>query len=637
MGVVWRARHEALGRTFALKLLRPETAADPPARARFAREAEALGRLRHPHIVTVTDFGVDERDGAPYLVMEHLAGAPLSQRLEAGPLPPPEAITILRAVAAGVDAAHEAGVLHRDLKPANVLLGEAVVKVLDFGLAHLAHGAAADTAPSPGAAEGDARLTGAGTLVGTPLYIAPELIRDPRAASPASDVYAFTAMAWEVLAGRPPFDGTIGQVLEGHLHRPPIAPGTSPLPPGVWEALREGLAKDAASRPRLAVEVVARIEESLRRHEAGRRDARRRRRGAGWSVAVTAAAVLLALGPLRPLLAGLERRSVDLRFRLAAPVSPDPRLLIVALDDAGVPGVSTLADAGDVVAPVLDQALSAGARGVALDLLLPRKWSESPRFSELLLRHPDRITLAAYSDEEQAVIGTECVAGLTAVALGPERTAALFGYVNLYEDADGVTRRARATFRDVAGRSRPSWAAAAYRRLEPQPISGGLFWIDHRLRVHDLPRMDWSEAAHLAATRPETFRDRLLLVGIGPAASGDDVHRVVRPSRSVRGVAGLGLQALIVDTMARGRPVRDASPTAFQAVAVLAAGVLAGGWLCYGRTTWVLPAAAIVTVVYGWTAVAALDRAGLLLPVATPVTIVALGLLLSAGARALDR
>ena len=639
MGVVWRARHEALGRTFALKLLRPEAAADPPARARFAREAEALGRLRHPHVVAVTDFGFDERDGAPYLVMEHLSGVPLAQRLETGPLPIVEAIPILRAVAAGVDAVHQAGVLHRDLKPANVLLGEAAVKVVDFGLAHLAGGADPDAAPPSRAAGGEPRLTEAGMLMGTPLYLAPELVRDPRAASPASNVYAFTAMAWEMLAGRPLFDGTIREVLEGHLHRSPVPPAGAELPAGVWEALRDGLSKDPASRPRRAGNVVARLEASLQRHEAGARAARRRQRGAVWSLAVTAAAGALALGPLRPPLDALERRSVDVRFRLAEPVNPDPRLLIVAIDDAGLPGVSTLADAADVVAPVLDQALRAGARGVALDLLLPRKWSESPRFSELLLRHPERITLAAYSGEEQVVIGTECVAGLTAVALGPERTSALFGFVNLHEDADGVTRRARAAFRDVAGRSRLSWAAAACRRLEPQsiPAGDGSFWIDQRLRVEDLPRLTWSDAARLAATRPETFRDRLLLVGVGPAASGDDLHRVARPSRSVRGVAGLGLQALIVDTMARGRPVRDVSPTAFLAAAVLAAGVLAGGWLCYGRTAWVLSAAAILAAIYGWAVVAALDQAGRLLPLAAPVGIVALGLLLAAGVRALDR
>jgi CHASE2 domain-containing sensor protein len=638
MGVVWRARHEALGRTFALKVLRPEVAADPPAQARFAREAEALGRLRHPHIVGVTDFGFDERDGAPYLVMEHLEGATLAERLEEGPLPFPEALAVLTDVATAIDAAHDGGVLHRDLKPANVVLSGTAAKVLDFGLAQLGRKTSEDGDLVAGTG-GEPRLTEAGMLMGTPLYIAPELIRDPRAGSRASDIYAFAAMAYEVLAGRPPFRGTTHEVLQAHLNTPPPAPAMN-APAGVWEALRQGLAKDPASRPTRAGEVVARIQDALRQDEARQSEGRRRRRGAWLSAAVAVTTGLLALGPLRPLLSALERRAADLRFRLAAPVKPDPRLLVIALDDAaGVPGVSSLADAGDVIAPVLERALDAGAHGVAIDLLLPRKWSESERFSALLLRHPERITLAAYSGEGEAVIGTDCVAGLTAVALGPERTAALFGFVNLDEDADRVTRRAHHAFRDVAGRERPSWAAKTALRLQPQAIvpAADPIWIDHRLRVEDVPRLSWSAAERLATAQPEAFRDRLLLVGVESPASGDDLHLVPRPSASIRGVSGLGLQALIVDTMARGRPIREVSPAAFQAVAVLALGALAGGLLCYGRTTWVLAIAAVGALAYAWMAIAALNRAGLLLPMAQPIAILALGLLLAATARAFNR
>src|SRR3954471_14203548 len=144
VGLVYRATHLGLKKVFALKLLKPGLAAlDPFSVIRFQREAEALGRLRHPHIVEVTDFGIDPGTGAPYLVMELLEGAPLSEHCRReGPLPLARALPILDAIAAAVDAAHEQGILHRDLKPGNVLLcgpdgEERTVKVLDFGLAEI--------------------------------------------------------------------------------------------------------------------------------------------------------------------------------------------------------------------------------------------------------------------------------------------------------------------------------------------------------------------------------------------------------------------------------------------------------------------------------------------------------------------
>src|SRR5262249_31331626 len=142
-GVVYRALHLGLKRTFAVKLLKASP--DPFSLARFRREAEALGQLRHPHVVEVTDFGIDAAaGGAPYLVMGLLEGVSLADFCrERGPLPLSQALPILAAIAEAVDAAHARGILHRDLKPGNVLLGatppgEPRVKVLDFGLAELA-------------------------------------------------------------------------------------------------------------------------------------------------------------------------------------------------------------------------------------------------------------------------------------------------------------------------------------------------------------------------------------------------------------------------------------------------------------------------------------------------------------------
>jgi eukaryotic-like serine/threonine-protein kinase len=147
LGVVYRAVHIGLEKSFAIKLLKTAGAPAPAALARFRKEAVALGRLQHPHIVEVTDSGIDEpAGGVPYLVMELLVGAPLSDLCaQQGGLPLAQALPLLEEIASAIDAAHGAGILHRDLKPGNVLICAAGsesprAKVLDFGLAELLAG-----------------------------------------------------------------------------------------------------------------------------------------------------------------------------------------------------------------------------------------------------------------------------------------------------------------------------------------------------------------------------------------------------------------------------------------------------------------------------------------------------------------
>src|SRR5262245_50063752 len=205
MGVLYRARDTRLGRTVAIKLLRPETVADPERARRFLQEARAASALNHPNIVTVHDIGDDGGRGT-WIAMECLDGESLRQRLLRGPLPVPEAVRIAVDVARGLAAAHAAGIVHRDVKPANVMITESgIVKVLDFGLAKL------DASPKPGSdsvspTRSAPVATAAGVIVGTPAYMSPEQV-EGRAADARSDVFSFGAMLYEMLTARRPFEG----------------------------------------------------------------------------------------------------------------------------------------------------------------------------------------------------------------------------------------------------------------------------------------------------------------------------------------------------------------------------------------------------------------------------------------------
>jgi serine/threonine protein kinase len=170
MGEVYKARDTRLERTVAIKILPPSVASDPDRRSRFEREAKTIAGLDHPHICTLYDVG--DHQGSMYIVMEHLTGETLAQRLQKGPIPLGQALKIASEIAEALAAAHRQGIIHRDLKPGNVMVTKTGAKLLDFGLAKLK--APGGVAAAAGSMATRAPATEAGTLLGTVPYMAPE-------------------------------------------------------------------------------------------------------------------------------------------------------------------------------------------------------------------------------------------------------------------------------------------------------------------------------------------------------------------------------------------------------------------------------------------------------------------------------
>jgi eukaryotic-like serine/threonine-protein kinase len=187
MGIVYRARHVLIDRVVAVKLIRPDLRGETHLRAWMLREARAANRVDHAHIIDIHDIGETD-EGELYLVMEYLVGTPLSSELARGPLPLGRGLDILEQMGAALTRAHDLGVVHRDLKSDNILLTQRggrkdFVKILDFGLAALAH---------------DPRLAPKGAVFGTPEYMSPEQARGEQA-GPHSDLYALGVLFFEML------------------------------------------------------------------------------------------------------------------------------------------------------------------------------------------------------------------------------------------------------------------------------------------------------------------------------------------------------------------------------------------------------------------------------------------------------
>ena len=251
MGIVYRARDRRLKRTVAIKVLPPELAFRSEIKTRFLREAETAAQLSHPNIVPI--YTVDEAEGLVFFVMAYVDGDNLAKRIyDRGVLPIDDARRILRDVADALAYAHERGVVHRDIKPDNIILSSQSGKpmVTDFGIARAV-------------SEGDSRLTATGMAIGTPAYMSPEQAAGERAIDGRSDLYSLGIVAYQMLAGEPPFvAGSTPAMLVKHISERPmsIQQRRSDVPDDLARAVMLLLEKEPANRFPSAAALVAAID-----------------------------------------------------------------------------------------------------------------------------------------------------------------------------------------------------------------------------------------------------------------------------------------------------------------------------------------------------------------------------------------
>jgi eukaryotic-like serine/threonine-protein kinase len=333
MGEVYRARDHRLDRIVAIKVLAMHVSDRSDVKARFEREATTLASLSHPHICPVFDVG---RQGeTDYIVMEYIEGSTLAERLRRGALPVHEALRVAVEIGDALDSAHRHGIIHRDLKPANIMLTASGAKLLDFGLAKLTH----DTTPSGTMSTSPAQepMTGAGTILGTIQYMAPEQLEGKEADS-RTDIFAFGSILREMITGRKTFAGTSqASMIAAILDYEPVPISTDqPLAPSRLDrVVKKCLAKNPERRWQTAADLrdeLGWIAEGGQIEASTNRNAARSKRFVSvWAIAATAllGIALLIIGVRSP---ASPQPSEQARFGIPTPNLPNPRHLTISPD-----------------------------------------------------------------------------------------------------------------------------------------------------------------------------------------------------------------------------------------------------------------------------------------------------------------
>jgi eukaryotic-like serine/threonine-protein kinase len=371
MGEVYRARDTKLNRDVAIKVLPEHLATEPERMSRFAREAQMASALNHPHILTVHDAG--EFNGRQYLVTELVDGPTLKDYVHVPAANWREAVELLIGIADALATAHEAGILHRDIKPGNILITKTgYAKLADFGLAKVWGASTHDPSRTP-----TELATRAGAIVGTVAYMSPEQVLG-RTLDARSDIFAFSVVVFEVLAGRRPFAGASDlDVMNAIVHVSPM-PLPEHVPPALRMIIEKGLEKESANRFQSMREVVVELRRVVRHGdgpalpETSHRIGRPLRMASVTGVALAvagAAALYLAKPPrLQPMRSEYTQLTNFADSATSPALSPDGRMLTF------IRGESTFLTAGQIYVKLLPD-------GEPVPLTNDTRRKLSPRFS----------------------------------------------------------------------------------------------------------------------------------------------------------------------------------------------------------------------------------------------------------------
>jgi len=364
MGEVYRARDTRLDRTVAIKVLHGDMALTEEVRQRFEREARVISSLNHPHICTLFDVG--HQDGVEYLVMEHLEGESLADRLSRGPMPIPELLKTATEIADALDRAHKQGLVHRDLKPGNIMLTKSGAKLLDFGLARAT--GLAPTASQLSSPTMSRPLTAEGSIVGTYQYMAPEQL-EGKEADARSDIFSFGAVLYEMATGKRAFEGRsqaslIASILKEQPR--PISSFGQLTPPALERTIMRCLEKEPDDRYQTARDVMLDLkwisDAGSRAGVAAPIAARRKsRERIAWILAGAASLIALALAGF--VVVNQPAKPGQLRFLIPAPpeirqmntpkVSPNGKYIAYNASDSTGTSMIWVRPLGSLVAQTL--------------------------------------------------------------------------------------------------------------------------------------------------------------------------------------------------------------------------------------------------------------------------------------------
>lgn len=579
MGVVYKAEDTKLKRRVALKFISPELTKDIKSKKRFTHEARASAALDHPNICAI--YGIEEtEDGQMFIVMAFYEGETLKDKIEKGPLNINEAIDIAIQITEGLDKAHKKNIIHRDIKSANIIITvEGVVKIVDFGLAKLI---------------GHTKLTKEGTTLGTVAYMSPEQIFGEEV-DQRTDIWSFGVVLYEMITGQLPFKGEYEQtVMYSVLNKEPI-PLTSlrkDTQKNLESIVNKSLEKDLSNRYQNIKEIQEELKNTTtstlaestlqteldsvknkkapsKLHESFNKNLYRNLSGQKVLKRIRKALILnlifvLCFWLLKdfPLFQNIENLLVDLRFQLTPTITPDNRILLISFDETTMQLDPTLlVEKADEMGALLQNIIDAGAKGIAIDFILPERWNQSESFVKFILKNQGNLILASYIKKDGTLIGPELISGLIMAAIGsPEQAEALFGFINIKPDSDGRIRSTKIGLQKQKGEWIYSMPAKLFQMLAGNVLSSKQVqerhWIDYSVNWRKFQKIYWRDLSLFLKQKPGLFKSKIVLVG-GEYEGSQDFHKIPhRLGLNFDEASGLTINALILNTLLQNKPIR---------------------------------------------------------------------------------